>query len=256
MEPINQIDEQLKQLKLKGIIEALPVRLKQSMDEDVSFQGFLSLILQDEVEYRRNARIKSLLKRATLSKPATLESFDYSFQRKVSKRLISELATLNFLREGLNLIFTGPTGIGKSHLACALGHHACRRGYSTLFISTNLLVEKFSIERAKGTYLNFLRRLKSLDLLILDDFGIKPLSANQYQDLYDVIEERSEDVSTIVTSKVIPANWSEIIGDPVVCEAITDRLVSRSLEVAFDGDTYRSKKTAKIKQDLTKFDPM
>jgi DNA replication protein DnaC len=251
MEPIDQLEQQLKDLKLKGVSETLQERLRLATSEDIGFQGFLNLILQDEIEFRRNSRIKSLLKGAKFSKQATLEAFDYQFPRKVSKKIISELATLNFLREGLNLIFTGPTGVGKSHLACAIGNHACRKGYSTLFININMLVERFELERAKGTYLNFLQRMKRVNLLILDDFGIKPMTPSQYQDFYDLVEERSEDNSTIITTKVSIQNWSEIIDDPVVCEAVTDRLASRSLPLEFKGDTYRSKKTEKIKNHLT-----
>ena len=129
MEPINQTETQLKELKMHGIIETLAVRAKQAFDEELSYTGFLGLLLQDELDHRKNLKIKTLLKQASFAKQATLESFDYSFPRNVSKNQISELATMKFIQEGLNLVFIGATGVGKSHLACALGHHACRRGY-------------------------------------------------------------------------------------------------------------------------------
>ena len=144
--------------------------------------------------------------------------------------------------DGTNVIIEGPTGVGKTYLASALGHAACRQGYSTLFYRMNALIEQTTLARAKGTYLNLVKRLAGADLLILDDFGIKPLAPQQYQDLYDILDERSEGKATVVTTQLPAENWSEVIDDAVTCEAITDRLASRAVIIQMKGTSYRKKR--------------
>jgi|GEM_PF-4580698 DNA replication protein DnaC len=129
---------------------------------------------------------------------------------------------MRFIQSGQNIIISGPTGVGNSYLACALGNNICRNGFTAQFFRINTLIEKFSLERAKGTYLNFIKRLTSASVLILDDFGIKPLEPHSYQDLYDVID------------------------DPVTCEAITDRVTANSLQIKMSGASYRQKKSTQV----------
>lgn len=240
----------LLELKLHGIRENMARRLKETHDSSVGFEEFLSLILQDELDHRRNARIKRLLKTAAFRQAASLESLDLSTPRGIDKKLMADLCGCRFIRDGLNILVLGATGVGKTFLASAIGNAACRSGYSTLFFRMNTLIEQTTLARAKGTYLNLLRRLTVADLLILDDFGIKPLLPQQYQDLYDILDERSEGKSTIITSQLPVANWSEVIADPVSCEAISDRLASRAIKLDVIGPTQRLKRRPRVEEEL------
>ncbi len=233
------------ELKLRGIVNQLPLRLKQSREEKLSHEDCLNLLLQDEMDHRKNTRIQRLLRAASFKNQVSLEGIDYSSPRGFDKALISDLSKGDFISKGINILILGPTGVGKSFLASALGNCACRNGISTIFCRMNNLLEQSALSRVKGTYLNFVKKYTAVELLILDDFGIKPLTPQQFQDLYDIIDERSEDKATVITSQLPPQNWSEVIPDPITCEAITDRIVSKGIVITMKGDSYRKKKEGK-----------
>ena len=203
------LTHQMIELRLTGMRETYLTRNKQAREEDLTREDFFGLLLQDELEYRKSARIKRLLKRASFRQPASLEDLDVKLDRGLDKRQLKELATCHFLEDGINILIMGPTGVGKTYLATAIGNAACRRGYSTIFFRMNALIEQMLLARAKGTYLNLLKRLAACDLLIIDDLGIKPLEPQHYQDFYDVIDERGEEKSTIVTTQLPVENWSD-----------------------------------------------
>lgn len=236
---------QMIELKLTGMRETYPIRTKQAREQDLTREDFFALLLQDELEYRKAARLKRLLRQAALRCPAALEDIDLKIERGLDKKQLRELASCRFIDDGLNVLILGPTGVGKTHLASAVGNAACRMGYVTLFLRMNTLIEQMTIARARGTYLNLIKKLAACDLLILDDFGIKPLEPQHYQDLYDVVDERGEDRSTIVTSQLPIENWSEVISDPVTCEAISDRLSAVSITLVMQGVSYRAKRQRK-----------
>ena len=242
MEVLQITENLLDDLRLHGIKQSLSARLHLAQSEKSGVEEFLNLILHDEKEFRHNAKIKRLTKRAAFKQNASLEGLDYSHKRGVDKRTISDLATGRFVSEGTNIMISGPTGVGKSYLATAIGNHMCRLGRSVAFLRMNSLVEKTHLERAKGTYLNLLKRLSAQDLIILDDFGIKPLEPSEYQDLYDMIDERGDEKSLIITTQVPVENWGEIIPDPVTCEAITDRVVAQAISIKMAGTSYREKR--------------
>jgi len=246
------LTHQMIELKLTGMRETFSVRSKQARDGDLTCEDFFALMLQDELEYRRGARIQRLLKGASFRQSASIEDIDLQLDRGLDKRQLKELQTCRFLDDGINVLIMGPTGVGKTYLATAIGNAACRRGFSTIFYRMNTLIEQMLLARAKGTYLNLLKRLSSCDLLILDDLGIKPLAPQHYQDFYDVLDERGEEKSTIVTSQLPVENWGEIIGDPVACEAITDRLSSISIRLVMQGVSYRPKRSTRKATQLDK----
>lgn len=250
MTAIEATSNQLIELRLGGMRETYATRLRQARENDLTYEDFFSLIIQDEVDYRKSARIKRLLKRAAFRQSASLEEFDHRSDRGLEKRLLKDLATNRYINDGINILILGPTGAGKTYLASALGNSACRNGYSTQFYRMNALIEQLTLARAKGMYLNLLKRLASCDLLILDDFGIKPLNPQQYQDFYDVIDERGEEKTTIITSQVPVENWAEIIPDPVTCEAVSDRLSSIATKLIMSGVSYRSKKSLREEKKL------
>lgn len=242
MTAIEATTNQLIELRLTGMRDTYATRLRQAREGDLTYEDFFALVLQDEVDFRKSARIRRLLKRAAFRQAASMEEFDLRADRGLDKKQLKDLATNRYLEDGINVLILGPTGVGKTFLASALGTAACRNGYSTQFYRMNALIEHLTLARAKGVYLNLIKRLASCELLILDDFGIKPLTPQQYQDFYDVIDERGEEKTTVVTSQVPVENWSEIIPDSVTCEAVSDRLTATATQLIMSGPSYRGKK--------------
>ncbi|MBI4224434.1 MAG: ATP-binding protein [Deltaproteobacteria bacterium] len=238
---LNTNDQYLVELKLQGVRDSLAHRLKAAQDQNLGYEEFLGLCLFDELEYRRGSRVKRLIYNASFRSMATPEGVDFGAARNLDKKQIADLATSRFVNDGHNLLIIGPTGVGKSYLATAVAMAACRNRRSTMFFRMNNLIEKLALVRAAGTYLNFLKKLGNVDLVVLDDFGIKPLQPHQYQDLYDILEERMETKSTIVTTQLPEENWSEVIDDPVTCEAITRRIVEKAIRIELKGKPYAKK---------------
>lgn len=252
--PLNLTDQYLTELSLKGVRESLGRRVKEALDEDLSYEDFLNLILFDEVQYKKNLRRQRLLKAAGFRSQASLEGITYEKVRNFDKKLINEIAQMRFLEDGINIIIHGATGVGKSYLATAIGNHVCRSSKSVMFMKMNFLLEKMSLARAEGTYLGLLKRIHNVDLLIVDDFGIKALTDQQFQDFYDVLGERESGRSTILTTQLPSENWNEIIPDPLVCEAISDRLTANAIKILVKGPSKRSepkKRLTEIKESET-----
>lgn len=248
MTTLNTNENYLVELKLHGIRNSLGRRLKDGQDERLGYEEFLGLCLFDEIEYRRNVKVQRLVYNATFRSQATPEGIDFAASRNLDKKQIAELSTSRFIEAGHNLLIVGPTGVGKSYLATAIAMAACRNRRSTLFFRMNTLIEKLSLVRASGNYLNFLKRLSTVDLVVLDDFGLKPLPPQQYQDLYDILDERIETKSTIVTTQLPEQNWGEVIDDPVTCEAITRRIVEKAIRIEIKGNPY-ARKGKKVDQN-------
>ena len=247
-QPLNLTEQYLTELSFKGIRESLPIRVKEALDTDLSYEDFLNLILSDELQYRKNAKRQRLQRAAGFRTQASLEGITYEKVRNFDKKLIQEIATLRFLDEGINILLFGATGVGKTYLATAIGNHVCRNTRSTLFMKMNLLLEKMALARAEGSYLRFLKKVHRADLLIIDDFGIKSLSDQQFQDFYDILGEREENKPTILTTQLPAENWNEVIPDPLVCEAISDRLTARAIKIVVKGPSKRGGTKKKLTQ--------
>lgn len=230
------------ELSLKGVRENLSRRIKEALDSDLDYEGFMNLVLFDEVQYRQNARRARLLKAAGFRTQASLESVTYEKVRNFDKKLIQEIAKLRFIDDGTNVLIFGATGVGKTFLATAIGNHVCRCGRTVMFMKMNLLLEKLALARAEGSYLNLLKRISATDLLIVDDFGIKALTEQQFQDFYDVLGERESGKSTIVTTQLPAENWNEVIQDALVCEAISDRLTAQAIKLNVKGPSKRGER--------------
>jgi DNA replication protein DnaC len=197
---------------------------------DLSHQEFFGLIVQDEKTYRENLRLKRLLHNAKLKQQACLEDIDYKHPRGLNKQLLLELSSENWLSHHQNVLLTGPTGVGKSYIACALGTFAARLGHTVLYLRAPRLFETLLQSKADGSHLKTLTRLAKIQLLILDDLFLTPLSDAERNDLLEIIEDRHQKAPTVITSQCPIKNWHHIIGEPTIADAILDRLLHLTLK--------------------------
>lgn len=240
MNPMPQLTPLLKQLRLSGILDSFELRNRQAIDEKLSYSEFLSLLIQDEVARRENKKFSLRVRRAGFRSQKTLEGFDFTFNPKINQAQIMDLATCRFMEEKASVLIAGPTGTGKSHIAQALGHEAIRRGYDVIFTSQSKLVGQLQAARATQSYERRLWALANVDLLIIDDFGLKPLQPPQDEDLHDLISERYERRPTVVTSNLAFHEWGEAFPNRLLGAAVIDRLRHGAYQVVLDGQTYRT----------------
>jgi len=241
---LEQTMEQLRELKLYGVIAALEQQINTIESHQLSFEERFSLLIDREIMDRGNRRITDLLRRARLRHLACVEDIDYQHPRGLEKSKMAVLTSCDFIRHHQNLLITGPTGCGKSWLACAIGQQACRQRLSVRYIRMAKLLEELRISHADGTYIKLLNHLAKFELLILDDFGLDPLSRQDQLDLLELIEDRYQLKSTLITSQLPIKHWHEYIGEPTVADAVMDRLISQShqLELKLTGDSMRKDK--------------
>lgn len=240
MELMSQLTPQLKQLRLSGVLATLEARHRQAIDGKWSYVEFLSRLLEDEVERRAQKHLLQRVRRAAVNTTKTLEGFDFSFNPSVNRQQVLALASCAYIRQRRNLLMCGPSGVGKSHLAQALAHEACRQGYEVLFANTHKLLQQLHGGRADGSYGRRLAQVLRVDLLILDDFGLKPLQPPGPEDLYDVIAERYEQGSILLTSNRAPEEWPDVFGNPLLASAGLDRLAHGAETVVMTGQSYRA----------------
>jgi DNA replication protein DnaC len=253
MELSHQLTPHLKHLRLSGILETLEARHRQAVEAKWSYIEFLERLLQDEVERRGQKQLNLRLRRATLGTTKSLETFDFNFNPTINRQHILALAAGDYIREKRNAILCGPTGVGKSHLAQALGHEACRRGYDVLFVNTYKMLQHLHGGRADDSLDRRIKLYLRPDLLTLrvDDFGLKPLQAPAPSDLYDVINERYERGSLLLTSNRPPAEWPGLFGDPLLAAAGIDRLCHRAEIIIIRGDSFRAQARQRFEPEVT-----
>lgn len=237
----HQLTPKLKSLRLSGILETLEVRTQQAITEQLSYGDFLQRLIEDEVERRGQKQLHLRLRRATLDQTKTLESFDFGFNPTLNRQQIFDLATCRFVEQHASLLIQGPAGVGKSHLAQALAHEACRRGFDVLFIPAARMLAHLHGGRADGTYERRLLTYTRPDLLVLDDFGLKPLVPPGPEDFYDVINERYERGAMIITSNRAFSEWPDLFQSPLLASAALDRLAHHAQQITITGDSFRAK---------------
>ncbi|RRR77949.1 MAG: hypothetical protein EI684_00890 [Candidatus Viridilinea halotolerans] len=240
MELTYQLSTSLKQLRLSGILATFEARQRQAIDGKWSYDEFLVRLLEDEVERRAQKQLALRMRRAAVNSTKTLEGFDFAFNPGLNRQQILHLASGDYIRQKRNLLICGPSGVGKSHLAQALGHAACRQGYEVLFINTHKLLQQINGGRADGTHERRLAQSLRPNLLILDDFGLKPLVSPGPEDLYDIIAERYERGSIMLTSNRAPAEWPELFGNPLLASAGLDRLTHHAETIIITGRSFRA----------------
>jgi DNA replication protein DnaC len=235
-----QLTPHLKRLRLSGILDTLDVRNQQAITEQWSYGEFLARLLQDEVERRGQKQLDLRLRRSSLNLTKTLESFDFHFNPTINRRLVYDLATCEFVRQRRNALICGQTGVGKSHLAQALAHEAARKGFDVLFVAAHRMLTHLNAGRADGSYDKRLAGFLRPQLLVLDDFGLKSLPLpNGPSDLFDVIAERYEQASIVLTSNRDPSEWADLFGQPLLASAALDRLADRAVLLQITGKSYR-----------------
>lgn len=239
----NQTLDKLRQMRLFGMHDAFKTSLENTLKEQMTQDQFIFHLVSSEWDNRRNRAIERAIRTAMFRYNATLEDIDYTFERGLDRNQVDRLAALEFVKESKNLFITGPTGTGKSYLATALGYKACQDGYRVLYASTTKLMSILKIAKVKGTIINDFKRIERADLLILDDFGMQALDSGARGILMDIIEDRHQKRSTIITSQVPVKGWYDAIGEKTVADAILDRLVHHSLRVELYGESIRKRKT-------------
>lgn len=235
----HQLTPDLKRLRLSGILDTLEVRNQQAIGEQWSYIEFLTRLIQDEVERRGQKQLDLRLRRSSLNTTKTLEAFDFSFNPTLHRQQVYDLATCEFIRQRRNLLICGQTGVGKSHLAQAIAHEAARKGFDIIFTSAHQMLTQIHGGRADGSYEKRLAGFLRPHLLVIDDFGLKPLPSSGGADLYDVINERYERASIVLTSNRDPSEWHELFGDPLLASAGLDRLGHRAIVLRITGKSYR-----------------
>jgi DNA replication protein DnaC len=234
--------EKLRQMRLYGMYYAFKTNLESSIKESFTADQFISLLVASEWDDRRNRTVERTVKSANFRYKASLEQLDYSIERGLEKNAVLRLASLDFIKEHKDLFITGSTGTGKSYLASALGYHACQEGFRVLYANTAKLMGLLKLAKAKGTIIAELKRIERVELLILDDFGIQPFDSQSRAMLLDIIEDRHQKRSTIITSQIPVKEWYDAIGEKTIADAVLDRIVHQSLRVELGGESLRRKK--------------
>jgi DNA replication protein DnaC len=235
--------EKLAALKLQGMMRAFEEQRRSEEFASLSFEQRLGLLVDREITERENRRLHTRLKQAKLRHQSCMEAIDYRQPRGLDKSLLTSLASCQWIRQHLNVLIIGPTGVGKSFIACALAHRACLEGFKVRYFRTPRLFQDLAIARADGSYGKVLNTLAKIHLLVIDDWGLAVLTDHEQRDVLEILEDRHGIHSTIVASQVPIEHWHEIIGNLTLADAILDRLVHNAYKIKLKGESMRKKQS-------------
>ncbi len=235
----NQTIEKLKQMRLGAMAQLHLQHIKDNRIENITADEYLALLIDHQWEDRQNRKIERLLKQAGFKQEANLADVNYTQQRNLDKNMFTRLGTLDFITRKENIILTGASGVGKSYLAQALGHQGCMMEYKTIYTNTARLFKKLKLSKVDGTYLKELGKLIKADVLILDDFGLQSFDNHARETLMDIIDDRYNKASTIISSQIPVSAWYDIIGEGTIADAILDRIVNSSHRIDLKGESLR-----------------
>jgi len=247
----HQLQEQLKVLHLGGFLQTLELRLQQVQSSSLGYIEFLQLLVQDEIERREAKKLNLRLSRASFEEEKTLEGFDFSFNPKLNAKLVRDLGNCSFIEKKEHVLLYGSAGVGKSHIAQAVGHQACRLGYEVLFTKAVKLFRFLLAGRADHSWDKRMKKYLVPDLLIIDDFALSALTPTQAEDFYEIVAERHLKSSIIITSNRPPQDWIPLFPDPVMANSALDRLVHHAHHLIMEGESYRKKLSPKLTQKLS-----
>lgn len=233
--------QKLEEMRFGGFARAYREVTETGVNREFTSDELIAHLVQAEWDDRYNKRLQRLLYRARFRYHASFEEIDFSTRRNIDKNQLLRLSSCDWLTKCQNIIITGSTGVGKSFIASALGHQACQHGFKVLYNNCSKLFDKLKIAKADGSYIKEINKIEKLDLLILDDFGLKPLESNHRLMLLEIFEDRHGKKSTIITSQLPVNKWHEIIGEPTIADAILDRLVHSSHRIVLEGESMRKK---------------
>lgn len=235
--------DKLQRLQLTGMRKALAEQTDLPDIDDLSFEERLGLLVDREITERDDRRLKTRLRQAKLRQQAAIEDIDYRHPRGLDKALIASLVNGAWIKAHHNILITGPTGVGKTWLACALAHKACRDGYRVHYLRLPRLFQELPIAKGDGRYPKLLAALAKTDVLVLDDWGLSTFTDEQRRDMLEIIEDRHQRRATLITSQLPVEHWHEIIGDPTLADAILDRLVHTAYKINLKGESMRKRKS-------------
>ena len=232
--------EKLLFMKLKGMAEGLQQQMMSSSYKELSFQERLALLVDKEMTNRQERKLRMLLSKARLRYPqACIEDIDFRARRGITRDMLLSLSQNEWIKDKRNIIITGPTGVGKTYIACALGASACRAGISTYYGRVPRLLQELKIARADGSYVKLLQKLSRINLLIIDDWGLSVLSDEERADFLEIMEDRYKVRSTIVSSQIPLDKWHDVIAEPTIADAICDRLIHNAYKLNLTGKSMR-----------------